>query len=284
MIEILLGAEELQQERVSEAHTSRNANSSESGEQNFTKLKEIPKALFALLSNPTFCLINLASVSENLLISGFAAFLPKFIENQFSVTAVKAALLMGIITVPAGGGGTFFGGYLVKKLKLNCRGIIKFCLVTCFCSGLFIACFLLSCPNISMAGVTQPYRSSNMIVSETQTKPIGFESYKQLENQCNSKCSCNERNYEPICGVDNILYFSPCHAGCAKELAMDNAKVYLDCDCISAPNRTEDRGYDAINTMCENSCNNLWYFIAICFFLMLFVFLGQMPSLSATLR
>lgn len=65
---------------------------------------------------------------------------------------------------------------------------------------------------------------------------------------------------------------------------MDNSKVYLDCECISAPNKIQDRGYDAINTMCDTSCNNLWYFISLCFFVMFFTFLSTMPALSATLR
>lgn len=65
---------------------------------------------------------------------------------------------------------------------------------------------------------------------------------------------------------------------------MDNSKVYLDCECILAPNKTQDRGYDAINTMCTTSCNNLWYFVSLCFFVMLFTFLATMPALSATLR
>jgi len=40
-------------------------------------------------------MLNLAGASEGLLIAGFAAFLPKLIENQFSVSASSAALLMG---------------------------------------------------------------------------------------------------------------------------------------------------------------------------------------------
>lgn len=54
------------------------------------------KAIFALLQNPTLFFLNLAGASEGLIIAGFAAFLPKQIENQFSVTAISAALIMGI--------------------------------------------------------------------------------------------------------------------------------------------------------------------------------------------
>lgn len=85
----LPGSEKL--EKISETH---NGDSNQKA-QAFTKLQEIPKALMILARNPTFLLLNLAGASEGLIISGFAVFLPKQIENQYSVTAVSAALLMG---------------------------------------------------------------------------------------------------------------------------------------------------------------------------------------------
>lgn len=86
----LPGSEKLQ--KISEAHDGDNQKS-----QAFTKLSEIPKAFMSLGRNPTFLFLNLAGASEGLIISGFAVFLPKQIENQYSVTAVWAALLMGKI-------------------------------------------------------------------------------------------------------------------------------------------------------------------------------------------
>lgn len=247
----------------------------------------MPKAIFALLRNPTLFFLNLAGASEGLIIAGFAAFLPKQIENQFSVTAVSSALIMGIITVPAGGGGTFLGGYLVKKFNLTCAGIIKMCLIATMFGTIFTVCFFISCPNLKFAGVTSPYQKDDAaaidIGAGIETNALAHQF--ELNNECNSKCACSRQNYDPICGVDGIMYYSPCHAGCSKELSMDNSKVYLDCECISAPNKTEDRGYDAINIMCTNSsCKNLFYFCALCSLVMFFTFLSTMPALSATLR
>lgn len=285
-----IGAQELQQEKVSEAHNG----SSTTTAQHFSKLKDMPGALWALLKNPTFFFLNLAGASEGLIIAGFAAFLPKQIENQFSVTAVWSALLMGIITVPAGGGGTFLGGYLVKKFNLTCAGIIKLCLLATIFATAFTICFFLSCPNLTFAGINSDYVGQSGLRAPTQATDrqhatasvVATELQPQysLDNGCNQKCSCNKRNYDPICGVDGVMYYSPCYAGCSKELSMDNAKVYLDCNCIVAPNSTLDRGYDAINTMCKTDCNNLWAFVGLCFFVMLFTFLATMPALSATLR
>lgn len=243
------------------------------------------KAIFALLKNPTLFFLNLAGASEGLIIAGFAAFLPKQIENQFSVTAISAALLMGMITVPAGGGGTFLGGYLVKKFNLTCSGIIKMCLISTAIATCFTVCFFISCPNMHFAGITGPYRIQTKTLETNTVRPIfgSVEKY-HLESECNNMCKCSKSNYDPICGIDGIMYYSPCHAGCFKELNMDNSKVYLDCECISVPNKTQDRGYDAINTICNTECNNLWYFVSLCFFVMFFSFLSTMPALSATLR
>lgn len=81
---------ELQKEKVSEAYDGDSSKT-----QAFTKIRELPHAFGALMKNPTFFFLNLAGASEGLLLSGFAAFLPKLIENQFSVTASWAAMLMG---------------------------------------------------------------------------------------------------------------------------------------------------------------------------------------------
>lgn len=182
--------------------------------------------------------------------------------------------------------GTFFGGYLVKKFNLTCSGIIRMCLLSTVVATCFTVCFFISCPNTHFAGVTGPYRLQSDNVETNTKRPLDYSASDRfaLDSECNSMCRCSRANYDPICGVDGIMYFSPCHAGCFNEFSMDNSKVYLDCECIKAPNRTVDRGFDAINTMCTSSCNNLWYFVGLCFFVMFFTFLATMPALSATLR
>lgn len=212
----LPGSEKLH--KISEAHKGDQQKS-----QAFTKLSEIPKAFMSLVRNPTFLFLNLAGASEGLIISGFAVFLPKQIENQYSVTAVSAALLMGkieltlmrqlikniilfagLITVPAGGGGTFLGGYLVKKLKLCCSGTIKFCMIASFFATLFAICFFLSCPNLNFAGVTSSYQSTDFAESKAIIGDGKYERYTlntpvhNLVSQCNKQCACSRNDYEPV--------------------------------------------------------------------------------------
>lgn len=269
----LPGAEKLQQEKISEAY-----NSNKAAEQptTFTKLKELPLALSSLLKNPTFVFLNLAGASEGMIIAGFAAFLPKQIENQFSISPVWSALLMGLITVPAGGGGTFLGGYLVKKFNLNCAGIIRLCLAVTVVATLFTSCFLLSCPNLSFAGVTTSYHE----VSQRNLQSSDMATI-DLDANCNTNCSCSKYMFDPICGINNVMYYNPCYAGCSKEITHNDNKSYKDCACIPSQPLAE---FEATNTMCSSSCQYLPYFVGLCFILMLFTFLATMPALSATLR
>ena len=36
-----------------------------------------------------------------------------------------------------------------------------------------------------------------------------------LSAECNEGCGCSAAMYEPVCGFDGSIYFSPCHAGCS---------------------------------------------------------------------
>ncbi|XP_034473892.1 solute carrier organic anion transporter family member 4A1 [Drosophila innubila] len=275
----LPGAEKLQLSKVSEAHATKKTAeiTTKSEKETVTskkekrrRLGELPLAVLTLFKNPTFFFLNLAGATEGLVIAGFAAFLPKQIENQFSISPVISALLMGLITVPAGGGGTFLGGYLVKKLNLACGGIIKMCLLVTVVATFFTSCFLVSCPNAEFAGVTTAY-------SHSQDKSGLAIS---LEDSCNTNCGCSRTNYDPICGANGVMYYSPCFAGCRQEEQLDTLKIYRNCSCI------EDSLIlpEATNVMCESKCQSLPYFVGLCFVLMLFTFLATMPALSATLR
>lgn len=221
---------------------------------------------------------------HHLPLSGFAAFLPKVVENQFSLTPIYAALLMGVITVPAGGGGTFLGGYLVKKWNLSYVGIVKLCLAVTAIAVLLTGCLLLKCPNLSFAGVTAPYTGLEVeLPSLSLSLPLNKSN--PLESTCNQNCGCS-RFYNPVCGINNVLYYNPCYAGCKYEQTSGSLKTYLDCSCITV-NRSfgqELPEYDAINTMCDNTCSNVYLFTGLCFLLMLFTFLATMPALAATLR
>ena len=69
----------------------------------YGKVKDIPKVIWKLLTNPTYMFINFAGASDGMTIAGLSTFLPKFIQFQYGYSAGFAAILMGIIIIPAGG-------------------------------------------------------------------------------------------------------------------------------------------------------------------------------------
>ncbi|EDW37341.1 GL26208 [Drosophila persimilis] len=282
----LPGADKLQLEKVSEAHATKTvaeigSEGSEGSDGSCglsggrRRLGQLPHAVLSLLKNPTFFFLNLAGATEGLVIAGFAAFLPKQIENQFSISPMLSALVMGLITVPAGGGGTFLGGYLVKKWNLACSGIIKMCLMATTVAAFFTFCFLVSCPNPRFAGVTTSYNL------EARSGP------PELVSNCNANCGCSRTNYDPICGTNGVMYYSPCFAGCGQEEHVESLKRYHNCSCIESVGWVDDGVAlhpDATNLKCDSTCQSLPYFVGLCFVLMIFTFLATMPALSATLR
>ena len=87
------------------------------------------------------------------------------------------------MVVPAGGGGTFLGGYIVKRMNLRCRGIIRFCMVCAMISLLAIFIFLIHCPNLPMAGVTAPYHGTLIQNQRQDQDPGNTDQSKNLYDQ-----------------------------------------------------------------------------------------------------
>ncbi|XP_066868577.1 solute carrier organic anion transporter family member 4A1 isoform X5 [Kogia breviceps] len=144
--------------RASETHQLKDSGHRVTSDPDFGKtIRDLPLSIWLLLKNRTFILLCLAGATEATLIAGMSTFGPKFLESQFSLSASEAATLFGYLVVPAGGGGTFLGGFFVNKCKLRGSGIIKFCLLCTLISTLAFVVFFMHCPNVPMAGVTASY-------------------------------------------------------------------------------------------------------------------------------
>ncbi|KFM61342.1 Solute carrier organic anion transporter family member 4A1, partial [Stegodyphus mimosarum] len=273
----LPGALRIKAEKKTEMHQK--LQNSEAVQTGFgTSLRDLPSSLRFLLTNPTFVFLSLAGATEGMLVSGLATFLPKVIESQFSIAASWAAVLVGLVTIPGAGGGTFLGGYLVKKLNLRCAGIIKMCIIFSFiCVGL-VFIFILHCPNAKFAGLNHFLPNSS--------EPLDVPKFR---SSCNANCYCSPRQYDPICGTDNVVYYSPCFAGCANTYQSESTKVYGDCTCIQHEGRNltiqgQNVVIQATREKCANYCSYMPAFLLLIFLSMLFTFLVSMPSLSGTLR
>jgi len=36
-------------------------------------------------------------------------------------------------------------------------------------------------------------------------------------DECQEPCQCQYNSFTPVCGIDNVVYYSPCHAGCTSQ-------------------------------------------------------------------
>ena len=61
----------------------------------FHYFTEFPRAVMKLLRNPVYMLLNLASVFEMVIVTGFITFVPKYLETQFGLRTSQANLYTG---------------------------------------------------------------------------------------------------------------------------------------------------------------------------------------------
>uniref|UniRef100_A0A3Q2XFL5 Solute carrier organic anion transporter family member n=1 Tax=Hippocampus comes TaxID=109280 RepID=A0A3Q2XFL5_HIPCM len=295
----LPGSQEHKATRVSEAHQLKDGSHTTASDPQFGKsVKDMPRSVLLLLKNPTFLFLCLAGATEATLIAGMSTFGPKFLESQFSLSASEAATWFGYMVVPAGGGGTFLGGYIVKKLNLRCRGIIRFCMLCATVSLIAIFIFLIHCPNVPLAGITTPYRSPVKNPMDQFQQLYDRPNHLRARNSsssvtesltvgCNEGCSCVWELYNPVCGADNVMYYSPCHAGCTSINHTEDStgkKVYSGCSCVVSANGSLEQNGFATAGKCGSSCQHMSAFLSFFFIIIFFTFLCSIPALTATLR
>ncbi|KAK7485686.1 hypothetical protein BaRGS_00023135 [Batillaria attramentaria] len=141
----LPGSEKYQAEREAEVYQTKK--STEHSHQSLG-LRDIWISFKMLVTNPTFMCLNFAAACEGLMVSGFSTFAPKFIEYQFGLSSGVAAMYVGLAAIPAGGGATFVGGFIVKRFNLTVRGILKFCIGVTVVACFLALTFLIHCPYV----------------------------------------------------------------------------------------------------------------------------------------
>ncbi|KAM4710104.1 solute carrier organic anion transporter family member 4C1 [Discoglossus pictus] len=272
----LPGTIKAQSEKVSQAHNNGSEDIVES--KNIGKsFKDFPLALLLLLKNPVFMTLTFSSCTDALITTGFATFLPKVIENQFSLTSSFSAILGGGVLIPAAAIGQIIGGIIISKFKVECKNIIRFSIILSVVSLALCSVFIFAkCGNDPFAGVSVQYNG---------TGEVG-----KIEAPCNDKCHCARSFYEPVCGSDGVQYFSACYAGCINVTVKEDKKIYSNCSCIGdgisniADFGTNFSMSEAYSGKCDASCKNLPLFMSFFFFVVVTTFMTATPITMAILR
>ncbi|XP_059171061.1 solute carrier organic anion transporter family member 4C1-like isoform X2 [Physella acuta] len=263
----LPGTQDIRQNRKPEAHAVASGLSSK------FKNNKFMATTMTVLRNPCFVFVTLGMTTEAMFMSGSAAFLPKFIENQYGIPASRAAVFAGIAVVPAAVCGLVMGGFIAKKFNFTITQALKYMIVTGSLSVLSCAVVWIRCEHSSIYGVSIPYISGS-----TGNYPI------KLDTTCNSLCNCDTDAFEPVCNKDTSLYFSPCYAGCIKQTGND----FHNCSCIDAINMRNDIGSQISKTLgsenCRKSCPLLFVFVILLFFAMCISFMPIAPCDAVQLR
>ena len=73
------------------------------------------------------------------------------------VSQLISVAIPGAVAIPAGGGGTFLGGWLIKRFSLGQLGVIRFCVAVSAINLIVMFSLLQYCANDDFAGVNLQY-------------------------------------------------------------------------------------------------------------------------------
>ncbi|XP_072372470.1 solute carrier organic anion transporter family member 3A1-like [Scyliorhinus torazame] len=229
-------------------------------------LKAIPQVTKQLLMNPVFTCVVLAACMEVAAISGFAAFLGKYLESQFGLSASYANQFIGVTAVPCVCLGIFLGGFVLKKMSLTPLGAIKMTMtVNMLSTATYVMLLFLGCETGPVAGATVAYMNGSF---------NGLQ--RNLTVPCNEDCGCTKETFNPVCGSDGITYLSPCFAGCTD-------KNLTSCACI---NTEFTQNATATSGRCpRTNCGNAFpaFFAVVCIGSLIGA-MAQTPSVMILIR
>ncbi|XP_071502460.1 solute carrier organic anion transporter family member 4A1-like [Diadema antillarum] len=264
----LPGAKKIAKERKSEVQRGKEF---ETGKGFRKRLRAFPQAVLNLLTNVPLMCLNFFTVCEWLFAAGLSVFGPKYLESQMNMSSSTAAFYSGLLTMGGTVVGALVGGWVIQKLDLRFKGLVGFgivCVVACLASS---CVFLLKCPNVPMAGVTVSYKNSSAPVN----------SGTNISAACNAACDCGS-GYDPVCGSDDVLYYSACYAGCSRESGEGDDVVYENCTCIEGESGSGQG--TATSGKCPVFCSSTRPALVILFLFLAFGGMVLVPIWTATIR
>ncbi|KAL8222294.1 UNVERIFIED_CONTAM: hypothetical protein K2H54_075389 [Gekko kuhli] len=111
-----------------------------------------------LLSNVIFLIFLLLNVLQFNSTVGTTTYEPKFMEQQFNISVSRAIFFIGVVLLPFAIVGMFLGSFLIKRFKMDIKGMAKFACTTFAISyALNLFYFMANCEVLQVAGLTVNY-------------------------------------------------------------------------------------------------------------------------------
>jgi len=256
----LPGTEKFRENREKEIHEEKVTQNIEIEEKVFIeKFKNFPKRLQMLSQNTAFVMVTLLGVTDSAVTSGLATFLPRVIESLFQLSSALTSVLTGTLIIVGGAAAQLLSGFLVSKF--NVKRIIKFVIIIGFFAMLASCSLYNTCPDIEFA----------------ETNEISINQKSQSLQPCSKNCGCSFEVYEPVCGSNEISYFSPCHAGCKS----GTSNLFFNCSCVFDNITTATSGLCKSKT-CSNG--NIYLYFAFIFIIIFLHLLTSVPQMQVTIR
>nr|XP_056702586.1 solute carrier organic anion transporter family member 1A2-like [Euleptes europaea] len=245
------------------------------------KISEIVKDfipyLKRLFCNPVYMLFILITVVQFNAYIGMFIFMPKYLEQQYGISASDAIFLIAVYTLPIICAGYFLGGLMMKKFKIS---TYKAAHIGCWSSMadylIYFGAYFVICKNLSVAGLTISYEGAERV----------FYSETSLFADCNSHCGCSTKEWDPVCGENGISYVSACLAGCDVINGTGRNTVFGNCSCIPASGFPLGSS-SAVLGQCgrEKACGNMLNYYLIVSLVCCFVYaFGAMPGYMVLIR
>ncbi|CAN7989027.1 unnamed protein product [Ixodes hexagonus] len=195
-------------------------------------------------------------------VGGYVSMFPKYVENQYRVSASKSNLFTGPTKIVAMMVGLFFGGIIIRIWKPKARTIGIMSAASDFVDIMFLSMgMFLGCSNWQLAGTE-----------------INTNGRMSIANACNEGCDCTTRSFQPVCDVARrATYFSPCAAGC-----FDQGNGTMYCTCI-AGNFSSPGDFGSLKMedgFCEFPCGNLYLLVIL---VSIGKLIGQLPRVGGML-
>nr|XP_056702583.1 solute carrier organic anion transporter family member 1A2-like [Euleptes europaea] len=220
-----------------------------------------------LLGNVIFLVFLLLNILQFNSTVGATSYEPKFMEQQFNISVSSAIFFIGVVLLPFAIVGMFLGSFLIKRFKMDVKGMAKFACVTFVASYVLnLFYFIADCEVLQVAGLTVNYSG---------IKQPSF-SEEKLWSSCNSDCNCETRHWDPVCGDNGITYMGACLAGCRASLGTGKDMVFHNCSCVGA---SGPGNFSAVLGQCpREKCSKVFpYFMAVLAIHVLFLCLGATP-------